>query len=79
MDETSDEDEGPAGSSPPRPTSLGLAGVSSALGASAIGLAPETTQQTDEANDMSVSTLHLYDLHISQVRFLTIITYRVNR
>lgn len=70
MDETSDEEEGMS-TAPARKASrsLGLAGVSSALGASALGLeAPgPTAPPGDQMQDMSVSTLHLYDLHLSQV------------
>lgn len=62
MDETSDEEEGGGGS---RGT-VGLAGASSALGASAVGLPQPDIP--DETRDMSVSTLHLYDIHLSQVR-----------
>lgn len=67
MDETSDEDEAPsAGPAQPAPrSSLGLAGVSSAVGASAMGLDPHPA--SDDNQDMSVSTLHLYDLYLSQV------------
>ncbi|CAK1554810.1 unnamed protein product [Leptosia nina] len=63
MDETSDEEEGPSQSAK---GSVGLAGASSALGASALGLDPSAQLPPDEARDMSVSTLHLYDLHLSQ-------------
>lgn len=71
MDELSDEEEppipGPASRSAARSTSLGLAGVSSALGVSAVGLAPQQQQKPgDDTHDMSVSTLHLYDLHLSK-------------
>ncbi|CAH0745938.1 unnamed protein product [Diatraea saccharalis] len=70
MDETSDEEEspGPATShSNTRSRSLGLAGVGSSLGASILGLeAPAVEPPCDETKDMSVSTLHLYDLHLSQ-------------
>ena len=59
MDETSDEEEG--GSRAP----VGLAGAGSALGASAMGLPQPDVP--DETRDMSVSTLHLYDIHLSQV------------
>ncbi|XP_039764035.1 autophagy-related protein 9A [Pararge aegeria] len=60
MDEISDEEEGDASRIP-----VGLAGSSSALGPSAMGLeAPP--ELPDETRDMSVSTLHLYDLHLSQ-------------
>ncbi|XP_026757387.1 autophagy-related protein 9A [Galleria mellonella] len=67
MDETSDEDESPSPGpmqSSSQPQTSGLAGVSSALGASALGLEP--TDACDNIRDMSVSTLHLYDLHLSQ-------------
>lgn len=70
MDETSDEDEAPGPAqtnSVPRTSSRGLAGVSSSLGASALGLEPPAQTPNDDTQDMSVSTLHLYDLHISQV------------
>ncbi|VVC90702.1 unnamed protein product [Leptidea sinapis] len=63
MDETSDEEEGPT-QSVNRP--VGLAGTSTALGASAFGMKPATDMPIDEVRDMSVSTLHLYDLHLSQ-------------
>ncbi|CAF4745258.1 unnamed protein product [Pieris macdunnoughi] len=63
MDETSDEEEGPSGQSV---KDQGLAGASSALGASALGLDPTTEMPADELRDISVSTLHLYDLHLSQ-------------
>lgn len=70
MDETSDEEEGMS-TTPARTgsRSLGLAGVSSALGVSAMGLdAPSAAvPPADHNQDMSVSTLHLYDLHLSQV------------
>nr|QNO58549.1 autophagy-related protein 9 [Heortia vitessoides] len=69
MDETSDEEDAPgpgtsmAGA---HPHSLGLAGVGSSLGASALGL--EASMAAPPCDDgMSVSTLHLYDLHLSQV------------
>ena len=72
MDETSDEDESPSvRQSTSCRGSRGLAGVSSALEASALGLDPRpgttSSQEQDETNDMSVSTLHLYDIHLSQV------------
>lgn len=62
MDEISDEEEGGASS--------GLAGASSALGASAHGIGAVDTLP-NEVRDMSVSTLHLYDLHeqVGQVLF----------
>ncbi|KAJ0183714.1 hypothetical protein K1T71_000137 [Dendrolimus kikuchii] len=69
MDETSDEDESPTPGPASRTTSLGLAGVGSAIGASALGLeSPPIVrgQPCDNNHDMSVSTLHLYDLHLSQ-------------
>ncbi|XP_049886330.1 autophagy-related protein 9A [Pectinophora gossypiella] len=72
MDETSDEDEGPAPgpTRPSRPPSMGLAGVSSVIGASTLGLDTPASVPgpADEAHDMSVSTLHLYDLHLSQAQ-----------
>ncbi|CAG4942302.1 unnamed protein product [Colias eurytheme] len=58
MDETSDEEEGTCLAS--------VAGAGSALGASALGLEPAAEPPPDEARDMSVSALHLYDLHLSQ-------------
>ncbi|XP_053623905.1 autophagy-related protein 9A [Plodia interpunctella] len=68
MDETSDEEEapeaGPAQSGSRSQTGSGLAGVGSELGASVFGL--ETRADTEDTRDMSVSTLHLYDLHLSQ-------------
>ncbi|XP_075990508.1 autophagy-related protein 9 [Anticarsia gemmatalis] len=69
MDETSDEDEGPGPArsmSVPRSPTIALAGVSSALGTSALGLEVSAQAPTDDTQDMSVSTLHLYDLHLSQ-------------
>ncbi|CAB3225106.1 unnamed protein product [Arctia plantaginis] len=69
MDETSDEDDMPGpmrSGTVQQSSSRGLAGVSSALGASALGLEPSVQAPTDDNNDMSVSTLHLYDLHLSQ-------------
>ncbi|XP_047543440.1 autophagy-related protein 9A [Vanessa atalanta] len=62
MDETSDEEEGGLSRS-----SAGLAGASSVLGASVfeLGAVPELP---DEVRDMSVSTLHLYDLQLAQAR-----------
>ncbi|XP_063546462.1 autophagy-related protein 9A [Cydia strobilella] len=72
MDETSDEEEDGPGSavSSARVSSRSfrLAGASSGLGASALGLVPADAPAdapADETRDMSVSTLHLYDLHIS--------------
>lgn len=74
MDETSDEEDAPP-AGPAQSVSgggasrkgAGLAGVSSVLGASA--LSGDTPHQPGHDNqDMSVSTLHLYDLHLSQVR-----------
>ncbi|XP_059059836.1 autophagy-related protein 9A [Achroia grisella] len=67
MDETSDEDEAPSPGtmrSGSQPQSFGLAGIGSVLGSSALGL--ETAEPSDNTRDMSVSTLHLYDLHLSQ-------------
>ncbi|XP_038216287.1 autophagy-related protein 9A [Zerene cesonia] len=58
MDETSDEEESASRAS--------VAGAGSALGASALGLEPTAEPPPDEARDMSVSALHLYDLHLSQ-------------
>ncbi|XP_045458168.1 autophagy-related protein 9A [Melitaea cinxia] len=59
MDEISDEEaEG---------VSSGLAGASSALGASALGIGAADTLP-NEVRDMSVSTLHLYDLQYEQMR-----------
>lgn len=66
MDETSDEEEGPSGQSV---KAVSLAGASSALEASAAGLEPTAEILVDEARDMSVSTLHLYDIHLSQVSY----------
>lgn len=70
MDETSDEEEGMSTTTARTASrSLGLAGVGSALGASAIGLETPgaAVPPSDHNQDMSVSTLHLYDLHLSQV------------
>lgn len=70
MDETSDEDEappaGPAHPSGQSGNNLGLGGATSAIGLSALGLDQPRTPDNDTQN-MSVSTLHLYDLHLSQV------------
>ncbi|XP_063837783.1 autophagy-related protein 9A [Ostrinia nubilalis] len=68
MDETSDEDDEPeAGPARPVRAGAGLAGVGSSLEASALGLSPAAPSAAyDEPRDMSVSTLHLYDLHLSQ-------------
>ncbi|KAJ8737382.1 hypothetical protein PYW07_000653 [Mythimna separata] len=70
MDETSDEDEAPAAgpAHPEGATSvpMGLAGVSSVLGASALSGDAPPRQPGDDNQDMSVSTLHLYDLHLTQ-------------
>lgn len=79
MDETSDEEEGMStGPARPASRSLGLAGVGSALGASAMGLDPPTTAvpPADHNQDMSVSTLHLYDLHLSQVVHTKLLNHR---
>lgn len=76
MDETSDEDEdadtqasssaGPRLMGQSAGSRLGASGMApTGLGTSALGLA--TDPPPDESRDMSVSTLHLYDLHISQV------------
>ncbi|XP_026730706.1 autophagy-related protein 9A, partial [Trichoplusia ni] len=69
MDETSDEDEappaGPAHPSGQSGNNLGLGGATSAIGLSALGLDQPRTPDNDTQN-MSVSTLHLYDLHLSQ-------------
>ncbi|XP_041987808.1 autophagy-related protein 9A [Aricia agestis] len=67
MDETSDEEEG--GARGP------LAGAGSVLAGAASG-APATADsaEPDEARDMSVSTLHLYDLHLSQQQVTTATT-----
>jgi hypothetical protein len=72
MDETSDEEEapGPAASGSVQSRSQGLAGVGSTLGASALGL-DSPVEANDDTRDMSVSTLHLYDLHLSQVSTLS--------
>lgn len=68
MDETSDEDEAPpAGPAHPSGQSgPNLGGTTSAIGLSALGLDQPRTPDNDTQN-MSVSTLHLYDLHLSQV------------
>ncbi|KAL4717803.1 hypothetical protein ACJJTC_000952 [Scirpophaga incertulas] len=72
MDETSDEEEAEpqVGSRPSTARSgsrgLGLAGVGSSLGASVLGLEAPSAAPCDDTRDMSVSTLHLYDLHLSQ-------------
>ena len=70
MDETSDEDDapppGPTHSTGASSTPMGLAGVSSVLGASALS-GEAARQPGDDNQDMSVSTLHLYDLHLTQV------------
>lgn len=69
MDETSDEDDappsGPTRSSQSNPPH-GLAGVSSVLSTSVLS-AEAPRQPGDDTQDMSVSTLHLYDLHLTQV------------
>ncbi|KAI8430688.1 hypothetical protein MSG28_000879 [Choristoneura fumiferana] len=75
MDETSDEDEdaetqasssaGPRLMGQSQGSRLGASGLApTGLGTSALGLAADPPP--DESRDMSVSTLHLYDLHISQ-------------
>lgn len=73
MDETSDEDDDPPADSSKSSsqldsglpgTSSGLQGVSSALGASMLGLASAPAR---DFGDMSASALHLYDMHLSQV------------
>lgn len=73
MDETSDEEEAVSSSTHlhgrPWTQSMGLTGVGSMLGASVMGLSgpPAAVATADYNQDMSVSTLHLYDLHLSQV------------
>ncbi|CAH2035462.1 unnamed protein product, partial [Iphiclides podalirius] len=62
MDETSDEDECPSGAA----SRSGGAGLSGLFGPRDFAPAPGAPATPDEARDMSVSALHLYDLHLSQ-------------
>lgn len=52
----------------------GLAGASNMIVSSGLGLSPvDAAPNNNETQDMSVSTLHLYDIHLSQVCANTII------
>lgn len=70
MDETSDEEDGSSSGIKSGSRLSGLAGVGSELSSSVMGLPNAQctgTEPNEETRDMSVSTLHLYDLHLSQV------------
>ncbi|CAG4962095.1 unnamed protein product [Parnassius apollo] len=63
MDETSDEEEGTSETAARNSSGLSGRASSALFNPSGLVLDPATT---DDARDMSVSTLHLYDLHLSQ-------------
>lgn len=65
--ETSDEEESMLGSCSSLPKIFhGLSGVGSMLEASALGLSQtDGVEPNNETHDMSVSTLHLYDIHLA--------------
>lgn len=68
MDENEEDRSSTIGSSGEMAGNYGLSGTGSILVSSGLGFPQNDTDATaNETQDMSVSTLHLYDLHLSQV------------